>query len=186
MKVSQSNLTREYIIAAHSDLPKVRALLAEHPDLLDAAYDWGAGGIEDGISAAAHVGNRAIAEFYLSQGIPLTICAAAMLGWVDDVRAFLVADPTLAQARGAHGIPVLFHAALSGKVEIAEMLVAAGCQEGFNHALHGAADFGQHGMAVWLLAHGVTDASTPDYQNKTPLEKAQERGDTAMIALLQT
>jgi ankyrin repeat protein len=184
MSVSQDDLTREFILAAHADLERVRALLAEHPDLLQAAYDWGPSGLEDGLSAAAHVGHRIIAEFLLAQGVPSTMCAAAMLGRTEEVRAFLAADPSQANARGAHGIPVLFHAAMSGRIEIVELLWAAGCREGFNQALHGAVNFGHQDMAAWLLTHGVTDAHTPDFQGKTPLQKAEERGDAALIALI--
>jgi ankyrin repeat protein len=160
-------------------------MLDDDPALLTISYDWGLGGLEDGIGAAGHVGNRAIAEFFLSQGVLLTICVAAMLGQTDDVRAFLESDPEQAQAKGPHGIPVLFHAAMSGKVEIAELLLATGCREGFNQALHGAVNFSHLEMVAWLLEHGVTDTNTLDFQNKTPLEKARAKSDEGIMILLQ-
>lgn len=39
-----------------------------------------------------------------------------MLGLTGALEAFIDTDPTSANARGAHGIPVLGHAALSGRV----------------------------------------------------------------------
>src|SRR5215204_5032628 len=95
-------LIREFVISSHGNLQKVQEMLAEHPTLLTVEHDWGEGGHEDGIGAAAHVGNRAIAEFFLAQGVPQTICVAAMLGRLDDVKAFLQQDNALANARGAH------------------------------------------------------------------------------------
>src|SRR5262249_38835705 len=143
------------------------------------------GGLESGIGAAAHVGNRAIAEFFLAQGVSPTICVMAMLGRIDAVRAMLAQDPALANARGAHGITVMFHTAMSGEIPIAELLKAAGCNEGFSYALHGAIAFGHDKMVAWLLDNGATNINAPDYENKTPLERATERNQPAIIELLK-
>jgi uncharacterized protein len=175
---------KKFVMASHGDLDTVKAMAEDHPELLRAQYDWGPGGLEDGIGAASHVGNRPIAEFFMAKGVPPTICTLAMLGDTAGVRAVLASDPAQSNARGAHGIPVLFHAAMSGKVELAELLVNAGCKEGFNHALHGAILFGHTDMVAWLLDHGVTDVNARDWQNKTPLEKAQETNQPAIVELL--
>jgi ankyrin repeat protein len=181
-----NELVREYVIAAHFDLPKVKSMLTEHPDLLTVFYDWGAqGGLEDGIGAAAHVGNRENAEFFLSQGVPTNICVAAMLGDTATVRRFLDKDPAQANARGAHGIPVLFHAAMSGNIEVVEMLRANGCNEGYNMALHGAIMARAPKMVEWLLANGVQDVNSPNYQNKTPLAVALENDQADIAAVLR-
>lgn len=176
---------REFVIASHFDLPKVKHMLAEHAELLTILFDWGEGGQEDGLGAASHVGNRDIAEYFLSQGAPLTICAAAMLGRIDDVRRFADANPLLANARGAHGITVMFHAALSGNTALAQLLRDRGCQEGFSHALHAAIMAGHAPMVEWLLKTGVKDVNFPDYQQKTPLARALEHGQTAVADLLR-
>ena len=163
---------REYVIAAHFNLDRVKELLAEHPSLLNVAHQWGPDDFEDGLGAASHVGNRAIAEFYLSQGAPLTICTAAMLGRTDDVRVFLDADPSLATAKGAHKITVLFHAAMSGKTEIADLLVERGGGEGAAHAIHGAISYGHLDMTRWLLEHGAkNDLSVLNYEGNPPFRK---------------
>src|SRR4051794_16543660 len=113
-----TDTVRAFVIAAHGDLATVQTMLAEQPGLLNQEYDWGPGGLEDGLAGASHVGQRAVAEYLLEQGAPLTICTAAMLGDLAQVRRFLDGNPALANARGAHQIPVLVHAALSGQLPI--------------------------------------------------------------------
>src|SRR5512145_111603 len=90
---------RAFVIPAHGDLPKVKAMLAENPALLNAMYrEWK----ETALLAASHVGNREIAGYLLSQGAPMHVCTAAMLGLRDTVAEYLQSDPALANARGAH------------------------------------------------------------------------------------
>lgn len=186
MDNASNDTVKAFVLAAHGDLDTVRSMLTENPELLNVEYDWGAmGGPETPIGAAAHVGNRAIAEFLLQQGAPSNICVAAMLGRLDEVKAELDQNPALANAQGAHGIPVMFHAAMSGNIKIAELLLAAGCKEGFNSALHGAINFGHLNMVDWLLTHGVSDINTPDWRGKTPIESAQELNDSAIVQRLQ-
>ena len=72
-------IIREFVIAAHFNLEKVRTLFADKPALLTVQHQWGENDYEDGLGAASHVGNRAIAEFFLEQGVPMSICSAAML-----------------------------------------------------------------------------------------------------------
>ncbi len=178
-------LVREFVLASHFDLAKVKQLLAEHPSLLTVQFDWGPGGLEDGLAAASHVGNRDIAEFFLAKGVPLNICAAAMLGRFDDVNRFLASDPALANTRGAHGITVMFHAVMSGDLRIAETLRAHGCKEGFSYAIHGAINFSHKDMVVWLLANGATMMNALDYQNKTLLSRAIEMNLPEIADLLR-
>jgi ankyrin repeat protein len=186
MDSSSPDLVKAFVMASHGDLDTVRTMLTAHPELLNVEYDWGAaGGLEAPIGAAAHVGNRAIAEFLLDKGAPSNICVAAMLGKKDEIKAALDQDSTLANARGAHGIPVMFHAAMSGNVEVAEMLLAAGCKEGFNGALHGAISYGHLAMVDWLLSHGVSDINTPNWQGKTPIQNAEEQNNQAIVERLQ-
>lgn len=179
------DIVKEFVIAAHSDLPKVQAMLADNPALLTVEHQWGENDFEDGLGAASHVGNRAIAEYFLAQGAPLTICAAAMLGRLDDVKAFLEGDSSLANARGAHQITVMFHTAMSGSIEIADLLKSHGCKEGYSYALHGAIDFGHKPMVEWLLANGVQLINALNFEGKTPLKKALEGGHTEIADLIR-
>jgi hypothetical protein len=108
-------LVNEFVSVAHTDLDEVKRLLAEEPALVKAAWDWGGGDFETGLGAAAHMGNREIALFLLDNGAALDLFAAAMLGYVDVVRAMLEEHPELRDAKGAHGIPLVVHAQQGGE-----------------------------------------------------------------------
>jgi ankyrin repeat protein len=172
----------EYVIAAHGNFDKVKTLLAANPALLNtrwAQFD------ESALDAAGHTGRRAIAEYLLAAGMAPTIFAAAMLGQTEQVRAFLEADPALARADGVHGISLLYHAAMSGKTELGDLLLEYGGGSGADHALHAATLFGHADMLGWLLAHGVQNVDAPNYEGKTPLQVALERGDDRIAGLLR-
>ncbi len=185
MKTEQEishDLVEEFAIAAHGNLVKVKELYEQEPALLNipwAKFD------ETALAAASHMGNRPIAEFLLDKGAPMTVCTAAMLGMVDKVNEYLEADPSLANAKGAHGIPIMFHAAMSGDTDVTELLIAHGGGENINDAVHGAVNFGHTNMVSWLLAHGVDDVNVPDFEQKTPARVAREKGFSEIAELLR-
>ena len=164
-------LIDEFVGVAHGDFDKVKELLGQNPGLLNALAAWG----ESALGAAAQTGRVDIAEYLLAAGAPLDICTAAMLGRTDTVRAALAADPAEANAKGAHGLPVLYHAVIGGHKDIADLLLAHGAElntgDGASSPLHGAAAFGRGAMVAWLLAHGANPAAL-DYEGKTPLDRA--------------
>ncbi|MGE7473230.1 hypothetical protein ACQKLX_27635 [Bosea sp. NPDC003192] len=92
-------LVQDFVRAAHGNLERVTALLAEHPTLVNAVWDWGGGDWESGLGAAAHTGRREIAEFLLDRGARMDVFAAAMLGHLDLVRTHLAAMPAALTAR---------------------------------------------------------------------------------------
>ncbi|MBI5928231.1 MAG: ankyrin repeat domain-containing protein [Chloroflexi bacterium] len=102
----------------------------------------------------------------------------------EHVQKFLQDDPSQAQVRGAHGFTNMFHAALSGNVEIAQILYDAGSTEGLGSALHAAIWQKNEAMLRWLLEHGA-DVQTRDYRGKTPLEAASEQENTTVVDLLK-
>lgn len=112
-------LVEEFVGKAHGDLDRVRELLAEHPALLNAAWDWGGGDWETALGAASHMGRRDIAEFLLGQGARGDIFAAAMLGSLDLVKAIVQIQPSSATALGPHGISLLRHAIAGGEAATA-------------------------------------------------------------------
>src|SRR5512143_2505466 len=109
---------RDFVVAAHGNLPRVREMLAEHPSLVNARYQWAENDSETAIQAAAQVGSRPVVEYLLERGAPLEICTAAMLGRRDVVQRMLDEDPKLIDAKGAHGIPLMPHAAVSNNLEL--------------------------------------------------------------------
>ncbi|MDX2078439.1 MAG: ankyrin repeat domain-containing protein [bacterium] len=185
MTMPSADIIKDFVISSHFNLAKVKDYLEQYPDLLRAQHQWGEDDFEDGLGAASHVGNREIAQFFIAQGVEPTMCAVAMLGDRAGVDAFLALDPQSANARGAHGITVMFHAALGGDVAIAQTLKDAGCNEGFNHALHAAVGGGHGDMVRWLLANGVTDVNTKNFQDKTALVQAIENGHAEIEAMLR-
>jgi len=178
-------LIREFVIAGHWNLPKVKEMLAEHPGLLNVANEWAPGDRETAIQAAAHAGSAHVAEFLLSQGAPLEICTAASLGRKETVEQMLRADPGLITARGAHGIPLLAHAAFSGDAGLLEMLAQHGAGEGASMALSNAVSQGHLALVRWLLAHGQPDLTWKNYQEKTALQLAEEGKREEIAALLR-
>ena len=176
---------REFVIAGHWNLPRVQEMLAQFPELLNVRYQWGENDYETAIQAAAHVGSAQVAEFLLGQGAPLEICTAAMLGRIPEVERLLAEDPARINARGAHAIPLLAHAALSGDTTLAQMLVEHGAQEGLSFALSNAVSKGHFDMTRWLLENGKPDLAWQNYEGKTPLTIATEAGNEALAALLR-
>ncbi|MFL5807235.1 MAG: ankyrin repeat domain-containing protein [Roseiflexaceae bacterium] len=167
---------REFVLAGHGNLPRVQEMLAATPALLTAAYEWKENDFETALQGAAHVGNSAIAEYLLAQGAPLDICTAAMLGRQAAVERFVDSDPNQIDATGAHGIPLLTHAAFSGSVALVEWLIEHGAHTGMSAALHNAVSQGHEELMRWLLAHGDPDLGWKNFQGKTALTIATERG----------
>ena len=108
-------LVQDFVIYAHSDLDMVKLLLEKEPAVLNATMDWGGGDWECGLGGASHMGRRDIAELLLERGARIDIFCAAMLGHMDVVKGLLQARPSLIDAKGPHGIPLVTHAKMGGK-----------------------------------------------------------------------
>jgi hypothetical protein len=107
-------LVKEIVGAAHTNLPRVRELVAKYPTLVKAGWDWGFGDWETPLGSASHVGNRPIAEFLIENGAAPSIFSAAMLGQLDAVKTFAATIPNAQALRGPHGITLLSHAKAGG------------------------------------------------------------------------
>jgi len=108
-------LVAEVVGKSHFDEGRVRDLVTAHPPLANAWWDWGFGDWESPLGAASHTGRREIAEFLIERGARIDIFAAAMLGYTDVVKAFVVARPGVQRTLGPHGIPLLAHAKFGGE-----------------------------------------------------------------------
>ena len=184
-QTQSSDPIRDFVIAGHGNLDKVKQVLLEHPELLNVAYRWGENDSETAIQAAAQVGNAPIAEFLLGKGAPLEICTAAMLGRESEVRKRLDENPASAKATGAHGIPLLPHAVWSGNPALVELVYNRGANDGANLALHNSILRGYPQIVRWLLENAKPDIGAKNYQGKTPLSVATERKNAEIVQLLR-
>jgi uncharacterized protein len=174
-------LIQTFVGNAHGNFAVVQELLEQEPRLLTAKWERFD---ENALEASGHMGRADIATYLLDKGAPLTIFAAAMLGNTEDVESFLRDNPDLATADGVHGISILYHAALSGNVDLAEMLVEHGGGTNPSSAIHAAVGHGHPDMTDWLLDHGA-DSNAPNYEGKTPLDIALERGHNRIAEALR-
>ena len=108
------SLVKDAVGASHGNFARLRELVEKQPALARASIDWGFGDWETCIDAAAHVGNRPIADFLLSHGARPTIFSAAMMGQLDAVKAFIAARPGIQKTNGPHGITLMSHARAGG------------------------------------------------------------------------
>jgi hypothetical protein len=107
-------LVKEVVGVSHGNLKRVQELVERQPALARASMDWGFGDWETCIDAAAHVGNKPIADFLLQNGARPTIFSAAMMGQLDVVKAFIAARPGVQKTYGPHGITLMAHARAGG------------------------------------------------------------------------
>jgi len=105
---------KRFVIAGHANLAAVKAMLAEEPNLINGAIDWGNGDFETALGGASHMGQRDIAEYLLEHNARMDIFAATMLGRLDIVSAAVAAFPNIVHVPGPHGIPLLVHAEKGG------------------------------------------------------------------------
>lgn len=108
------SVVREVVGVAHRDLDRLTELVDPHPELANAAWDWGFGDWETALGAASHVGRADIARYLIEKGARPDIFTAAMLGQLDVVKGFLTMSPGIQDRRGPHGIPLLAHARAGG------------------------------------------------------------------------
>jgi hypothetical protein len=181
-------LVAAFVGAGHNNLPRVKELIAQEPTLVLAAWDWGGGDWETALGGASHTGHRDIALYLLSQGARMDAFCAAMLGQRDVLLALLKLNPSSATTKGPHGYTLLYHAAISGDVTIAEALKALlpSNAKDYNQALSAAARDGHLRMTQWLLENGVTDPNVPDGFNKTALTFAIEKKFPQIEAVLRS
>jgi len=176
---------REFVIAGHGNLEKVKQMLAENPKLLNMSYRWNENDAETAVQAAAQVGSANVAQFLLKQGAPLEICTAAMLEIRDEVERRLNDDPQNANATGAHGIPLLPHAVWSGNLRLVQLVFERGAKSGATLALHNAVSRGNYEIVQWLLENAGPDIRAKNFQGKTTLEVAIERNNERVVELLR-
>jgi len=174
----------QFVGNAHGNLAVVKQLLKKYPSLITADASW----TETAVQAATQTGQVEIVRYLIDHGADYDICTAAMLGNLDCMDDFLKEDPDLINARGAHGIPLLYFPVIHARIEVAEYLFRHGADPnavspGGITPLHGAVMFNQPKMAEWLLGCGANP--NPKYDGKTPLAMALEKKLTELIEVLR-
>src|SRR5262249_2561881 len=93
-------------------------------------------------------------------------------------------DPAAAKATGAHGIPLLAHAAFSRNPSLVQFVFKSGGTTGANLALQNAVMTGNSEIAEWLLGNAGADVNAKNFEGKTPLRVARDRNDQVLVKLL--
>jgi hypothetical protein len=124
-------LVATFVGAGHRDMDKVKALLEETPNLLNAAHDWKYGDFETCLGAASHVGFKELALYLLEKGAQANIFTACLFGKIEIVKPMLEAFPHTLHAKGPHGFTLLHHAQQGGDEALAvkEYLESLGAKE---------------------------------------------------------
>jgi hypothetical protein len=122
---------KDFVIAGHGNLDKVKSMLLEFPTLLYATWDWGGGDFETGLEGAGHVGNKEIANYFIAAGARTNLFVLTMLGKTQIVKSYLETFPQYLTARGPHGLTLLHHAQKGGDdaKELLEYLQQKGLKE---------------------------------------------------------
>ncbi len=185
-------LVKDWVGKAHQrQIPVMRDLLQQNPNLLHSSYDWGAGDWENALQAAAHTGSHDMARFLLDAGARLDLFAAAMLGELTLIKTALAAFPSARDARGAHGIPLLSHA-VAGAEPAAPVFTFLLAQGADVNAVHHngmtpiciAVQTGRRDAVRQLLAKGA-DPKVRAKNGVTPLTLAAKRNDTGIAGDLR-
>jgi hypothetical protein len=177
----------EFVQAGHRDLDRVKAMLEQAPGLIHARWDWGDGDWESALEGAAHMGRADIVRYLLSAGVRVDSFSAAMLGDAGTIQALLKLEPGIANAKGPHGLPLMFYVGYGGSVAMAAALTPHLKNRGgeCNRALHTATLSGHEALVEWLINNGVTDLNTKNFFGKTPLDAATEKNFDSIAKLLR-
>ena len=175
----------QFVGNAHGNLAVVRELIVKYPSIVSANASW----TETAVQAAAQTGQVDIVNYLIDHGAEYDICTAAMLGNLDCMDDFLKEDPNSINARGAHGIPLLYFPMIHARMKVADYLLQHGADPSAASlagitALHGAVMFNQPAMAEWLLQHGADP--NPKYEGKTPLTMAVDKNRAELIEILRS
>jgi ankyrin repeat protein len=178
----------QFASVGHGDFARVKQLFAQYPALLLTRASWD----EMAIEAGAHTGQVQIAKFLAEAGAPVSICTAAVLGLVNEVRGLLREDPNVIRDRGAHDQPALQYCAFAkAELETAKVLLDAGHAvdaRGFGSTtLHVAARRGHLDLAALLITAGA-DVNARSYQRSalTPLAVAIRAKQDKMVEFLKS
>lgn len=185
LAIPSAEIIDQFVGNAHGNFAVVKDLLEKYPTLVNTKATWN----ETAIQAATQTGQVDIVNYLIELGAEKDICTAAMLGDFDGVQECLEKDHYLIDARGAHGIPLLYFPVIHAHQHIADFLFQHGADpnaaspDGIT-PLYGAVMFNQSQLAHWLLVHGADP--NPRYDGKTPLTIALEKNHSQLVDILRS
>ncbi|MGE3803112.1 MAG: ankyrin repeat domain-containing protein [Gemmataceae bacterium] len=176
-----ARLIHEFCDLAHSDanVPRLKTLLAEHPELLHAARPGK--DKETALGAATHSRARKVIRLLLDQGVSEDVFLACALGDHAGVEKYLAQKPKLVTARASHVHQMdLIDLAPDGS------MVALLLERGYPLTIHGAAAKGLIDQLDRLLADDPALLESKGREGETPLFCAIWSGqDEAALHLLE-
>jgi ankyrin repeat protein len=167
------------------DLARVKAYLSQDPKQIDLVDAKG----RTVLDCAARSGKQEVVEFLLAGGATEDIYAAAIVGHVDKVAAFLKQDKKLVNARDSGGKALLHWAALYGQTKVMKLLLAEKADlnlldgDGFT-PLHWAATFNKNEAVELLLSNKANMNIKVEKYGWTPLRLAVIHGHMATAEAL--
>ena len=167
------------------DLARVKAYLSQDPKQIDVVDAKG----RTLLACADRSGKQDVVEFLLANGAKEDIYAAAIVGHVDKVAAFLKQDKTLLNAKDSSGRAPLHWAALYGQTKVMELLLAERADvnlldgDGFT-PLHWATTFNKKDAVELLLANKADKNIKVAKYGWTPLRLAVIHGHMAAAEVL--
>lgn len=172
-------------VAEFGNLERVKAILSQDPKQLDLVDAKG----RTVLACAIRSGKQEVVEFLLAKGTTEDIYAAAVVGHVDKVAAFLKQDQKLVSARDSDGKAPLHWAAIYGQTKVMKLLLAEKADvnsldgDGFT-PLHWAATFDKRDAVELLLANKADMNIKVAPYGWTPLRLAVIHGHTAAAEAL--
>jgi ankyrin repeat protein len=167
------------------NLQKVKACLLRDPKEINSVDAKG----RTVLARASLSGKKELVEFVLEKGATEDIFAAAIVGHVDKVAAFLKEDKKRVSAKGSDGKTALHWAALYGQKKVAELLLAEKADvnlldgDGFT-PLHWAVMFNKSDVAEVLLTNKADTTIKVAKFGWTPLRLAVIHGHKATAEVL--
>ena len=180
-EAANQELISSFVLPCHFSIEKASEALKKDRRVVNArVYSTD----EAGIEAASHTGAIPVAQWLLGNGAPYTVHCSVMMGHLPAARAFFQQDAAQAKRPGAHGIPMMFHAAISGSMEMTELLEEFGGGQDYSWALCGAAGWAWPELTERMLQRGA-DVNYVR-QERTPLDWAERvDGNDAVISILR-
>jgi uncharacterized protein len=167
----------------HGDLAGTKEIVENTPGMVEAMNALDPSRMDETPQgAAAHCGCTDILEYLLEKGVRLDVFMAVALGRREEVKRFLEADPSRANAGGAHRIPLLYHVR---DVETLRLLRDYGAEPGKTWRetlLRQAAGNGQAEIVRFLIDDGAPVKSKA--KGTKPLHAAAAAGHREVVELL--